>query len=395
MLRATTARRRGVRVPVWARLCSAVLAAAAAALLTLGHEAGRASGLAGAGCKRNYDYTGVQNVAPSSGIRAYLTTTTPPAVKAGHVAGWVGVGGPGLGPGGKDEWLQAGYSGFDTGEAQVYYEVALPNKPPAYHTVVAALAPSAKNLLTVLEVAGKQGSWQVFMNNEPVSPVISLPQSHDKFSPQALGETWNGGTTDCNIWGYGFGDVEVAAKPGGAWQPGKAGYRWQNTQQQSLKTASDSFTARSTASASVPEAEREPPLLGHGHLASKLIGHKVDTECVPQGQSARFQTDTLYLSRNTCAVLLGYAIAQPHAPKAGTATGLQVAETAVGVLRAIAGASGAAPARVDCRAVGLFYRALRGLGATSGEALALRSSLLQAGSHLSPPLSLPRNCPIH
>jgi hypothetical protein len=278
-----------------------VVAAAALALLAAGHESGRAARLASAGCKRNYDYTGVQNAAPSSGIRAYLTTTTTPEVNAGHVAGWVGVGGPGLGPNGTDEWLQTGYSGFDTGEAQVYYEVALPNKPPAYHTVVATLAPSAKNLVTVLEVAGRQGSWQVFMNNKPVSPVISLPKSHGK----------------------------------------------------------------------------------------------VDTECVRQSQSARFQTDTLYLSSNTCAVLLGYAIAQPRAPKPGTATGLQVAETALGVLRAIAGASGGAPARVDCRAVGLFYRALRGLGATSGEALALRSSLLQAGPQLSPPLSLPPSCPIH
>jgi hypothetical protein len=372
-----------------------VVAAAALALLAVGHESGRAARLASAGCKRNYDYTGVQNAAPSSGIRAYLTTTTTPDVKAGHVAGWVGVGGPGLGPNGTDEWLQTGYSGFDTGEAQVYYEVALPNEPPAYHTVVATLSPSAKNLVTVLEVAGRQGSWQVFMNNKPVSPVITLPKSHGEFEPQALGETWNGGTTDCNVWGYGFGDVQVAAKPGGSWAPGKAGYRWENTQQQSVKTSSDSFTARSTASASVSEVEREPPLLGHGHLASKLVGRKVDTECVPQNSSARFQTDTLYLSSNTCAVLLGYAIAQPRAPKPGTATGLQVAETALGVLRAIAGASGAAPARVDCRAVGLFYRAFRGLGATSGEALALRSSLLQAGPRLSPPLSLPPSCPIH
>ena len=60
----------------------------------------------------------------------------------------------------------------------------------------------------------------------------------------------------------------------------------------------------------------------------------------------------------------------------------------------IAAASGAAPARVDCRALGLFYRAFRGLGATSREALALRSSILGARSRLSPPLSLPPGCPI-
>jgi hypothetical protein len=341
----------------------------------------------------DYDYTGVQNAGSSSGIRAYLTTVQEPDVKAGHVAGWVGVGGSGLGPHGTDEWVQVGYSAFPTGETQIYYEVALPNKAPTYHTVVASLSPDAKNLVSVVEVAQQQGAWQVSVNNKAVSPVIGLPDSHDRFSPQAIGETWNAGTTKCNIWGYGFGDVEVSAKPGSAWEPGKAAYHWQNAQQQSAKTASDSFTARSTASTATA-LDSEPPLLGHGHLASKLIGHRVQMHCVPQNQPARWHPGTLLLSKSACAILLGYAIAQPRAPKAGTDAGLQVAETAFGVLRVIAQASGAARQRLDCRAVGLFYRALRGLGATSGEALALRRALLGAHSRLSPPLSLHRDCPI-
>jgi hypothetical protein len=374
------------------KLCSVVMAVATVASLAAGADAGRTSPLVQSGCKMNYDYTGVQNTGPSSGIRTYLTTVKKPDVKAGHVAGWVGVGGPGLGPHKTDEWVQVGYSAFTTGETQIYYEVAQPNKPPAYHTVVATLSPSAKNRVGVLEV--HDGSWEVLLNNKAVSPVISLPQSHDKFTPQALGETWNGGTTKCNVYGYGFGQVEVAQKPGGDWQSGKEGYRWDNAQQQSVKTAPGSFTARSTASAVTTAADAEPPLLGNGHLASKLIGHRVDTRCVPQSEPARFVPGTLKMSRSACATLLGYAIAQPHGPKAGTTTGLQVAKTALGVLRAIATASGAAPNRVDCRAVGLFYRALRGLGATSGEALALRGSLLDARSQITPPLSLPPGCPI-
>jgi hypothetical protein len=102
------------------RLWGVIVAVTSVALLAAGSVAGQASRLASTGCKKDYDYTGVQNVAPSSGIRAYLTTIKQPHVKAGHVAGWVGVGGPGLGPNGTDEWLQAGYSGFQTGEAQVY-----------------------------------------------------------------------------------------------------------------------------------------------------------------------------------------------------------------------------------------------------------------------------------
>src|SRR5262249_22806302 len=98
------------------------------------------------------------------------------------------------------------------------------------------------------ELDGKRGRWQVVLNGKAVSPVISLPQSHGKFAPQAIGETWNAGTTKCNAYGYAFGEVQVVPKPGDGRVLGKAAYRWSNAQQQSAKTATGSFTARSTAS---------------------------------------------------------------------------------------------------------------------------------------------------
>jgi hypothetical protein len=370
------------------------LAVVAAAVLVADADVGRASRLGASGCKRDYDYTGVQNETVASGIRALISTVIAPDVRAGHVGGWVGVGGQGLGPGKTDEWLQVGYSGFPDGETQIYYEVALPNKPPTYHTVVESLPLSAKNRLGVLEVARPQGSWRVLLNGKAVSPVIALPQSHDRFAPLAIGETWNAGTTKCNVWGYGFGHVQVAAAPGGSWKAGKAGYQWNSTQHRSVKTAPSSFTARSTASAATTEADRQPPLLGHGYLASKLLRRKLATQCVAQREPARFQSDTLYLSQTTCEVLIGYAIAQPHAPQPGTGAGRKVAATAFSVLRVIVRAARAAPANVDCRAAGLFYGAFRGLGATSGEAVALRKGVLKAGSGVSPPVSLRPGCPI-
>ena len=121
----------------------------------------------------------------------------------------------------------------------------------------------------------------------------------------------------------------------------------------------------------------------------------MDTLCVTQNQAARWQADTLLLSKNTCATLLGYAIAQPHRPKAGTQTAFQVSVTALDVLRVIANATGAAGPDTDCRAMGLFYPAFRGLGATSGEALALRTALLDARTQLHPALTLSPGCPIH
>jgi hypothetical protein len=371
-----------------------VVATGALLLVAPGDDVGRASRAAGSGCKTNYDYAGVQNAAARSGIRANLTTVQKPQVKQGHVGGWVGVGGPGLGPNKTDEWMQAGYSAFDTGEAEVYYEVALPDKAPKYYTVVAKLSPSAKNLVSVLEVGGKNGSWRVWLNNKAVSAVTALPQSHGKFDPQAIGETWNGGTSKCNVWGYGFGGVQVAASPGGSWQNGKAGYKWQNEQQALQKTSPNSFNARSTAAARVATAD-QPPLLGQ--LASSLLGHTVDARCVQQSAPAIMRpAGTLLLSRTVCEILLGYAVAQPHAPKPGTGPGLQVAETVLGYLRGIARSSTAAAAQVDCTAVARFFaRTMRRLGATSGEAVALRRALLRARATLRPPLSLPPNCPIH
>jgi hypothetical protein len=373
-------------------LCGVVVAATTVVCLALGQSIGDAASRASV-CKSDYDYAGVQNVRPAAGIRTYLSNIRQ-AAKAGHVAGWIGVGGPGKGPNGTDEWLQIGYAGFPQGEpGQIYYEVAQPNVPPQYHTVDATLPVGAKNLIAVIEVA--RDSWQASVNNTPVTPPISLPGSDGKFAPQALGETWNAGTSACNVYGYSFSTVKIMAKPGGPWKNGKAGFRWQNSQQQLQKTASDSFTARSTASAIGASSDTQPPLLGHGHLASKLLGRKVDARCVRQSPPALARPDALLMSKTVCATLIGYAVAQPRAPEAGTATGLQVAKTAFAVLRVIARMAGAPAVQTDCRAVELFDRALHGLGATPHEASALRSALLRAGSQLSPPLALQRSCPIH
>jgi hypothetical protein len=232
-------------------LCGIVAAVGTLFLLSVEAAPGRASGSADSSCPKDYTYTGVQNEHPASGIRAYLSTVRPPDVTAGFAAGWVGVGGPGLGPGKTDEWVQAGYVSFATGEAQVYYEVTVPNESPKYHTVVATLSPAARNLVSVLEVAGQPGTWRVWLNNQPVSPLIALPGSHGRFAPQAIGENWNSGTGKCNVYGFGFGNVQVARQPGGGWQNVKAGYVFRSDQFASSKTAAASFVARSTASAAV------------------------------------------------------------------------------------------------------------------------------------------------
>ena len=52
----------------------------------------------------------------------------------------MGVGGPGQGPNGTDEWLQVGFSGFPSlAGSDLYYELTLPNGRPTYHQLATDL----------------------------------------------------------------------------------------------------------------------------------------------------------------------------------------------------------------------------------------------------------------
>ena len=49
--------------------------------------------------------------------------TRAPSVEAGHVAGWVGVGGPGQGVNGEDAWIQAGIASMEGTDPMIYAEI--------------------------------------------------------------------------------------------------------------------------------------------------------------------------------------------------------------------------------------------------------------------------------
>jgi hypothetical protein len=347
-----------------------------------------------AGCKANYDYAGIQQASPQAGIRANLTNLTVPNVGQGHVAGWIGVGGPGLGPDRTDEWVQVGYAGFPGGSTQIYYEVAQPNIAPRYHLVDSSVAANANYLMAVVEVS--TDGWQVFINGKPTSPVISLPESSGKFAPQAIGETWNAGTTLCNEYAYGFQNVQITTRTGSTWSQGRTGTDWQNNQQRLVKTAADSFVARSAAGASsratagvaAAGTTYQPPLLSPA--VSSMLGHHVTTLCVPQSQAVTAQPSTILISTRICSILVGYAVAEPRVPAAYSPAALQVAQAALAFLRGLARASGTVFPNVDCGALERFYTALRPLGVTSAQAAALRNYLF----HASIPLYLP-HCSVH
>ena len=196
-----------------------LLATAAVAALALVGSVAAASACGEGG----YSYAGVGAPTSGSGISAVITPIGPFAVPNGHVAGWVGVGGPGEGPNGTDEWLQIGLAGFPGFYTDVYYEVARPGRYPVYHEVVAN--PLANHPYRVAVLENRPNWWRVWLDGKPVSPSIYLPKSHDRFMPIATAESWDGGTGACNDFLYSFQRVKVAHRPGGLFHSFTGGYK--------------------------------------------------------------------------------------------------------------------------------------------------------------------------
>jgi hypothetical protein len=197
-----------------------LLATVAVALVALAGSIASASA-----CGTNgYSYAGLGAPMRGSGISAVITPLGLFSIPNGHVAGWVGVGGPGMGPHGTNEWLQIGLSGFPGLYSDVYYEVARPGHYPTYHEVLANPVPGQPYRFAVLE--DKPNVWRAWMNGKPVSPRIYLPQSHNQFMPIATAESWDGGTGGaCNDFLYSFQKVKIAHRPRGVFHSFKGGYK--------------------------------------------------------------------------------------------------------------------------------------------------------------------------
>src|SRR5947209_1995223 len=135
-----------------------LLATAATAAVALFGSVATASACGNDG----YSYSGLSAPSYGSGMSAVITPIGPFDIYNGHVAGWVGVGGPGQGPNGADEWLQIGLSAFPGLTGDVYYEVTLPGQQPEYHQVVADPPNGHPYRVAVLE--DTPNHWSVWLN---------------------------------------------------------------------------------------------------------------------------------------------------------------------------------------------------------------------------------------
>jgi hypothetical protein len=359
------------------RALTVVLGVSVLAVATLvGVRVGTADAVRGlaakGGCTHDYDYAGVQDNKVHYGIRATIKVSAFPDTSQGVVAGWVGVGGPGLGPNGVDEWLQAGYAKYQTGPLQIYYEYTKAGALPAYHTVQAKVSKGEQHRVTVLAMQSNPNDWKVWVDNKAVTGPLLLKQSGKRFEPQAEAETNNADVNQCNTYHWIFTGIQIATAPGGSWAATKAGAIWHDKYNSATRTSNDSFDARSL-SVSAQHAEVLPLL---PFIASRLTGEKFTAECAKQQTAVRVGSPRhLLLSDNICEKLLGYTIAQPFKPSTRALRGA-FADIALEFTRGVARAAGVTT-NLDCRAVNSISTMLRLMGVTAQQGHELRADLLR------------------
>lgn len=181
-----------------------------------------ASGAAG------YAYAGHQASTVAHGIRATITLDTTPDVQAGHVAGWVGVGGPRQGANGETAWLQAGIASFADAPAMLYAEITRAGQAPELVPLADGVRAGESHRVAVLELPARPSWWRVWVDGRPATPPVLLRGSTGRWKPIATAESWNGGRAICNAFAFRFDGVRVATAVGGAWTPFTPGYTFED-----------------------------------------------------------------------------------------------------------------------------------------------------------------------
>jgi hypothetical protein len=179
-------------------------------------------------CPRGYSYAGLYSPARASGIAATISMLELPTVAeaSNHVAGWVGVGGPGLGPDGTDEWLQVGLATFgDSSEGRLYYELAQPGRPPAYVELARGIVPGVRLRVAVMELPYARNAW-IVVSPAGIAGPFYLPRSHRAWEPIATAESY-AESSRCNRHAYRFSRLQLARRDG-SWRAMRRALRLQD-----------------------------------------------------------------------------------------------------------------------------------------------------------------------
>lgn len=200
-------------------LCSAALVGATAVAT--------ASRACESGANANgYSYAGHQSAYRGHGVRATIMLTRAPALEAGHVAGWVGVGGPGQGANGGDAWIQSGIASMPGLAPMLYAEITREGRDPEFVVLRESVEVGRSHRIAVLEVAKRKDWWRVWVDGEPATAPVRLRGSSGRWAPIATAESWNGRTAACNAFGFRFERVSVSYGGGGSWRPFVSAHRF-------------------------------------------------------------------------------------------------------------------------------------------------------------------------
>ncbi len=209
-----------------------VLLLTALGLSTLagGSKTATAGSVCGADVAGNggYTYAGHQATRKGHGVRATISAVRAPEVAGGHVAGWVGLGGPGLGPNGEDMWIQVGLASMPDLGTFLYAEVARAGRSPQFILLEDNVPVGESRRLAVLEMSRRPERWRVWVDGQPVTKPIHLPGSEERWAPIATAESWNGGRVACNRFAFRFERVSVSHGRGGSWFAFKPGYHFRD-----------------------------------------------------------------------------------------------------------------------------------------------------------------------
>jgi hypothetical protein len=159
-----------------------------------------------------YSYSGLAALQPVHGLAATITQLSVPEVRSGHVAAWVGIGGPGAGPAGEDEWLQVGL-GRMYGRRPVLYAEVRSGGHYSFRVLLAPVLAGEPHRVALTEVA--PGSWRVVVDGRAVAWRARLDVGLGRRA-QVAAESWTSSGA-CN--GLAYRVEAVAARGQGGWRP--------------------------------------------------------------------------------------------------------------------------------------------------------------------------------
>ena len=155
--------------------------------------------------------------------------TRAPSVDVGHVAGWVGVGGPGQGADGEDAWIQAGIASMPGMDPVIYAEITQGSGAPEFIPIEQGVAfgrpPQARRPRDV-GPAGLVARVGRRPGRDRPRAACTAPRGAGRRSPPPRAGT--PGRPTCNEFGFRFERVSVSYGGGGSWRPFVPGHRFLN-----------------------------------------------------------------------------------------------------------------------------------------------------------------------